>query len=124
MITNVRIVRGVDLVQATPEGSLDLHQGRFLLNAVAELGGTLTSNDYAILFDTRRAKSSLSMTDLWYLAAELSKRRTIFRRKIGVLCPPERLDHAAFFTMCSANRGFRVKESVCYEEVMEWLRSG
>jgi hypothetical protein len=63
----------------------------------------------------------LSITDLWYLAAELSKLRQAFSRKTAVLCPPERFDFAGFFALAAQNRGFRVGAFTSFEEAMTWL---
>ena len=79
------------------------------------------SVDYEIILDTRKAQSEMSITDLWYLAAELSNLRKAFSRKTAVLCPLERFDHAGFFALCAQNRGFHVSAFTSFEDAIEWL---
>ena len=65
----------------------------------------------------------MSVTDLWYLAAELDNLRMAFSKKTAVVCPRERFDFAAFFALCAKNRGFRVKAFLSCGDAFEWLIS-
>ena len=60
------------------------------------------------------------MSDLWYLAAQLSKVDETFSRKTAVLCPRERFDKAAFFALCAQNRGFPVRAFTSFEDAIAW----
>ena len=66
----------------------------------------------------------MSVTDLWYLAAELSNLHKAFQRKTAVLCPSERFDQAAFFALCAKNRGFQVGAFTTFDDAIEWLTTG
>jgi hypothetical protein len=119
MPTNIRVIHAGDFIRATPEGELDLEKSKELLLGVASTAASLA--DYEILLDMRKAQGKMSLTDMWYLAAELSEHREAFSRRTAVLCPLERFDLAGFFALCAENRGFRVGAFTSYEDAMEWL---
>jgi len=76
MSTDIRIIAAHDFIKATPEGQLDFERSRQLLVEIASAAAPLA--DYEIILDTRKAGTSLSETDLWYLAAELFELRKAF----------------------------------------------
>ncbi len=120
MSTDIRIIHAHDFIKAVPEGQLDLEKSKKLLMEIASASAPLA--DYEIILDTRKAQTELSITDLWYLAAELSKlREAFFRKKTAILCPLEKFDHAGFFALCSKNRGFQVMAFTSFEDAIEWL---
>jgi hypothetical protein len=119
MPTNIRIIRAHEFIKATPEGQLDLQNAKELLIEIAAASGP--SFDYEVLIDTRKAQAELSITDLWYLATELSTFRKAFSRKTAVLCPSERFDYAGFFALCAQNIGFRIRAFTSFENAIEWL---
>ena len=122
MATSIRIIHARDFIKATPDGLLDLEKSKILLAEIASASAPL--GDYEIILDTRKAQIDMSVTDLWYLAAELSNLRKAFQRKTAVLCPSERFDQAAFFALCAQNRGFQVGAFVTLDEAIEWLTTG
>ena len=119
MLTDFRIIHAHDFLKATPAGQFDLEKSRKLLIEIALSAAHLV--DYEIILDTRKAQVEMSITDLWYLAAELSNLRKAYSRKTAVLCPLEKFDRAAFFALCAQNRGFRVMAFTSFEEAIEWL---
>lgn len=119
MPTDIRLIHPRDFVQATAEGELDFEASKKALIEIASATAHLV--DYEILLDTRQAHIQMSVADLWYLAVELSSLCNDFSRKTAVLCPVERFDDAAFFALCSENRGFRVKAFNSFEDAMNWL---
>lgn len=121
MPTNIRVIRARDFVKATATEHLDFKETRRLLMEVASVADSLTNCE--IILDTRKAQSSMSVTDLWNLAAELSKLGDAIRRKIAVLCPTERFDQAGYFALCAQNRGLRVRAFTSFEDAVEWLIS-
>ena len=120
MPATVRIIHATDFIKATAEGELDLEESKRLL---VEIASATDLVDYELVLDTRKAHSSMSVTDLWYLAAEINKVGKNLPRKTAVLCPHERFDHAGFFALCAQNRGFNVRAFTCFEDAMEWLIS-
>lgn len=122
MPATIRIIHAHEFIKATPEGRLDLEESKKLLIEIALASAPLPA--YDILLDTRQAQSEMSVTDLWYLAAELNDNfrkassRTV---KTAVLCPLERFDHAEFLALCAQNLGFQVRAFTSFEEAYEWL---
>ncbi len=122
MPANIRIIHAHDFIKATPEGKLDLDESKKLLIEIASAAAPLV--DYDIVLDTRKAQSELSVTDLWYLVAEISDnfRKAFSRsRKTAVLCPLERFDHAGFFALCAQNRGLQISAFTSFTDAYEWL---
>ena len=119
MPTDIRVIHASDFVRATADGELDLEVSKKALTAVALEASHLVN--YEILLDTRETQSRMSVTDLWYLATELSRLGVAFYRKTAVLCPVEDFDNAAFFETCARNRGFRVKAFTSFEDAIDWL---
>ena len=119
MPTDIRIIHAHDFIKATPQGQLNREKTKQMLIEIASASAPL--GDYEILLDTRKAQSGMSASDLWFLAAQLSKLRKAFSRKTAVLCPREQFDQAGFFALCAQNRGFLVKPFTCFEDAIEWL---
>ena len=63
----------------------------------------------------------MSIGDLWYLAAEVSKLRQAFSGRTAVLCPLDEFESAGFFALCAQNRGLQVRAFGSFEDAMEWL---
>jgi hypothetical protein len=119
MATNIRIIHTADFIIATPEGKLDLQESKKYLIEIASASATL--EDYEVIVDTRKTQVAMSISDLWYLAAELVNFRKNFSRKTAVLCPLEEFDQAGFFALCAQNRGFHVQAFTSFEDAIEWL---
>jgi hypothetical protein len=79
--------------------------------------------DYDAMLDTRQAQSSLSVADLWYLAAELNNLRQAFSRKMAVLCSPEQFDRAGLCAFGSQNSGLQVQTFTSFAGAVKWLTS-
>jgi len=119
MSSYIRIIHAHDFIKATPEGLLDLEKSKEVLMEIAS--ASVSMGDYEIILDTRKAQIEMSTSNLWYLAAELSKLGKAFERKIAVLCPLEGFDRAGFFALCAENRGYQVKAFTSLEAAIEWL---
>jgi|SRR5271157_208395 len=119
MSTDIRIIHARDFIKATPEGQFDFDMSKKGLAKIAS--ASTSSGDFEIILDTRKAQIEMSVTDLWYLAAELSNLGEAFSRRTAVLCPLEGFDHAGFFALCAQNKGFQVRAFTSFEEAVEWL---
>lgn len=119
MPTSIRIVHARDFVRATTDGAFDFETAKKLLIEIASATSHLA--DYEMLLDTRKAQVAMSVTDLWYLATEVVRRREAFSRKTAVLCPVGEFDFAAFFALCAENRGLWIKAFTSFEDAIEWL---
>ena len=121
MSTRIRIIEANDFIKATSEGSLDLEESKRQLRAIAVTIDPVV--DYDAMVDTRQARSSLSLADLWHLAAELNNLRKTFSRKMAVLCSPEQFDHDGFCALDSRNSGLPVQTFTSFEGATKWLTS-
>jgi len=119
MLADIKTIQMHAFIKATPAGQLDRENMKKLFVDIAS--ATATSSDCGILIDTRKAQSRLSSSDLWYLAAQLSKLGKTFSRKTALLCPRERFDRVGFFALCAQNRGFLVNVFTSFEDAIEWL---
>ena len=121
MSTRIRIIYANDFIKATSDGSLDLEESKRLIRTIAVTIDPLV--DYDAMLDTRQAPSSLSVTDLWYLAAELNNLRKTFSRKMAVLCSPEQFDRGGFCALGSQNSGLQVQTFTSFAGATKWLTS-
>jgi hypothetical protein len=119
MSTRIRIIQANDFIKATSEGSLDLEESKRLLGTIAVSIDPVVN--YDAMLDTRQARSSLSVSDLWYLAAELNNLRKTFSRKMAVLCSPEQYDRAGFFALDSRNSGLQIQTFTSFAGATKWL---
>ncbi|MBI5646925.1 MAG: hypothetical protein HY962_08320 [Ignavibacteriae bacterium] len=119
MPTDIRVIHARDFLRATPEGVFDFEDSKQCLLSIATAASQ--PGDIEILLDTRKAHLHVTVSELWFLAAELSKLRAAFSRKTAVLCPGESFDNAKFFTLCSENRGFRMRAFTSFEDAILWL---
>jgi hypothetical protein len=121
MPLDVRIIHAHEFVQCTPAGTIDFASSKKALSQIASFAAPLA--DYEIILDIRKARSQLSVGDLWHLAAYLGELGTTFRRKTAVLAPLEEFDHAEFFSLCAGNIGFPVRAFTSFEDAIQWLGS-
>ena len=119
MSTHVQFIRASDFLIATPKGQLDLPKSEKLLISLASASATLIAQE--ILLDMRDAEVALSTSDLWNLAASLSRRHTTFPGRVAVLCSPNRGGQGEFFALCARNRGFPIGAFTSFEGAMDWL---
>lgn len=121
MAINIRIIHAHDFVCVSASGTFNLVASKQALIEIASV--PLPSEDFELILDTREAKIEMSLTNLFDLASELSRLRKTFSRKMAILCPPDRFDHADFFALCARVREFPVRIFVSFEDAIEWLKS-
>ena len=119
MAVDIRIIHPHAIVLVTPSGEFDLESSKRAMTEVVNYGDGQT--DYDIILDTRLAKSLLSMTDLWHLAAHYATLPKATRCRIAIVGPPERLEHANFLALCGENNGFDTRGFAEIGEAMKWL---
>ena len=119
MPAQVKIIRASDFLIATPQGQIDYEASKRLLLTLGSASAGLVAHE--VLLDLRSAQSGLSATDLWHLAAELSRSHTPFVCKIAILCRMTGSSQASFFALCAQNRGLPVRAFTSFEDAVEWL---
>jgi hypothetical protein len=118
----LHVIHAKEFVQMTPEGKYDFESTRDML--IEAVSASAKNPDHEILLDLRGARADLSMVDVYYLAAELDRRGTVFRERIALLLTSEqKWDQAKFFELCAINRGLDVGAFNSYEEAINWLFS-
>jgi hypothetical protein len=119
MPTQVKIIRASEFLIVTPEGRIDFDTSKRLLFSITSASTTLATHE--VLLDLRSARSGLSATDVWRLAAEFSRRPASHSGKIAILCRLSGEGQAAFFALCAQNQGLLVRAFTSFEEAVEWL---
>jgi len=119
MSTYIRIIPAHEFIKAVPEGELDFEKSKELLAKIVSVSAP--AFDHKIIVDTRKAHTKFTITDLWYLAAELSKAGRHLSRKMAVVCPLEGFDYAGFLALCAQNRGVPVMAFTSFGDAIEWL---
>ena len=118
---HISIIHTDDFLKFSSDGTLDFKEAIRILD---EASSVLNSRDYcSIIIDTRKAQSTLSYGDLFYLSIELFKHGMTFRRRTAILCPQERLGEGHFFATLCGNKGLDVSVFISYEDAMDWLTS-
>jgi len=116
---DIRVIHPHAIVQVTPSGEFDLETSKRAMTEVVAFGEGQTN--YDVILDTRLAKSLLSMTDLWHLAAHYATLPQASHRRIAIIVPPERLEHAHFLALCGENNGFDTRGFAEIGEALKWL---
>lgn len=123
MTINLKIICVNDFLKVTPQGTLDFESAKQAMVEASLVPGVFVN--YDLLIDTRGTESTLSVTDIWYLAKELAtivlENTKGFKARIPVLCPIKDFDNAKFFELCSQNRGLNVCAFISFEDVFDWL---
>ena len=120
MTLKLHVIHAKEFVQMTPDGKLDFEATYNLL--IEMMSVETKASELEILIDFRNVQADYTMVDIYYLAAELDKRRTILKEKIALLVTPEqKWDQAQFFELCAVNRGLDVGAFNSYEEAINWL---
>lgn len=121
MPVDIRIISAPEFLKVTARGDIDLEESRRLLMEVASAADPLARHE--MILDTRQMHSTMSIGDLYALAAELGSFRKTFSRRTAVLCQLDRTKQAEAFALFASNRGFGVKAFTSFEEAIGWLMS-
>ncbi len=122
MAHDIRLIQVRDFLRTDVEGNLDLPTSRRVLSDLAK--ACIDTDNYHVLLDVREATGTLSVVDIWELAAALDEVGLGRRNKIAILnAPKDDFNRAAFFETCSVNRGFNVHTFQDFEAALTWLAS-
>ena len=120
MATKIKVVTARDFVEVTPEGTIDITTSQQLLVDIAKAEHSPV--DYDLLIEFRDTRWRMSTTDIYQLAATLTRHGDTFRRRVAILVLPGiNFDSASFLETCSHNRGFQVDAFTDFETAMRWL---
>ena len=120
MPTKMKIIRGTDFLQTTPEGEFDLEASQQMLQEIA--AARHPPADFHILLDFRRVQWRLGTSDIYKMAECLATHADLRTSKIAVLAlPGAEFDHAQFLETCSVNRGMNVDAFTNFEDAIHWF---
>lgn len=128
MKTQTKVFPLKHLIVMTADGKLDLLASKTALKSLVAAPGFEAS--YEVLLDLRDINCSMSVTDIYELAAHMAYPDAALptRRKIAVLIDshsPHHLafDHAKFLEIAAGNRGFQIRAFDDYDRADEWLNA-
>jgi hypothetical protein len=121
MARQIRIIHVREFVKAKPDRQLDLDESKRLLLEVARFLDGRPCDPCEILIDTREAVSTLTSSDLLFLADCLVAQQKLAACRTAILCPAERFDYASFYATCVARHGVDLRAFMSFEEALEWL---
>jgi hypothetical protein len=113
------------LITITAAGKVDLVSTRMALEKLA--GHPDFKPGYQLLFDWRKIKCALSLTDVYEISKFLADPDTALptRDRVAVLVSGDcALDRAKFLELCAANRGVTLVAFDDCRKLNEWLDAG
>lgn len=125
---NLCLIRGQELLHATPHGTLGLERSReALCQLLAE--GTEGAGDapgaYDLLFDVREADIAMELTEVWALLEDLDECNPGFDGRLALLdhWDPwgDTFDRMQFFEASSERIGVEAKAFLEFEKAVDWL---
>ncbi len=128
MKTQTKVFPLKHLIVMTADGKLDRVASKVALNALVAAPGFEAS--YEVLLDLRDINCSLSVTDIYELAAHMAYPDAALptRQKIAVLIDSHSpghlaLHHAQFLELAAGNRGIKIHAFDDYDRADEWLNA-
>ena len=124
MMSNGKAYPWKDLIVMTSSGTIDLASSKAGLKSLARDPRFKTG--YEVLLDWRDIDCSMSIADVFELAAYMAELETGLptRKKIAILvCGGVPFDHAQFLEVCATNRGVHLRAFKDYEKADEWLKA-
>jgi len=123
MATKIKIIRSVDYLSISNEGTIEFEESKKNLAALAE--PKRPPADYELLLDFRRTQWILSTDEIYSLVQELISAPDSFRDKIALLLlPGVNFDRSYFQELCADNRGVEIRTFTNYEDAVDWFYKG
>ena len=122
MHSEVKIYKITDLIRVNKEGTLDLDRSKRIVH---ELAATAAFHaDHNILVDLRDTTiATHSMSDLFDIALEMARFRSIFTNKMASVIPNDEagISTARKLKACMNIKGFQFQYFTDFEDAIEWL---
>jgi hypothetical protein len=125
MATLLKIIRSVDYLDISDDGTINFEESRKKLSEMAS--ANITPVDYEILLDFRRTQWILSTDEIYYLVKVFLDDPDTFRDKIALLLlPGVNFDRAYFSELCAHDKVNTIRTFTNYEDAIQWfyLREG
>ena len=116
----LKIIRSVDYLDISDEGSINFEASRSKLTGIA--GPVHTPVDYDILLDFRRTQWILSTDEIYYLVSVFLDDLDTFRDKIALLLlPGVNFDSEYFKELCANDKVTAIRTFTNYEDAIQWF---
>ena len=123
MATKIKIIRSVDYLSISNEGTIEFEESKKNLAALAE--PKRPPADYELLLDFRRTQWILSTDEIYSLVEELINAADSFRDKIALLLlPGVNFDRSYFQELCTDTKGVEIRTFTNYEDAVDWFYKG
>jgi hypothetical protein len=120
MATKIKIIRSVDYLSISDNGTIEFEESKKNLAALAE--PKRPPADYEMLLDFRRTQWILTTDEIYSLVKSLINAPDSFRDKIALLLlPGVNFDKAYFQELCSDDKGIDVRTFTNYEDAIQWF---
>lgn len=123
MATKIKIIRSVDYLSISDNGTIEFEESKKNLAALAE--PKRPPADYEMLLDFRRTQWILTTDEIYSLVKSLINAPDSFRDKIALLLlPGVNFDKAYFQELCLEDKGIDVRTFTNYEDAIQWFYNG
>ena len=123
MATKIKIIRSVDYLSISNEGTIEFEESKKNLASLAE--PKRPPADYELLLDFRRTQWILSTDEIYSLVQELISAPDSFRDKIALLLlPGVNFDRSYFQELCTDTKGVEIRTFTNYEDAVDWFYKG
>ncbi|HVP58349.1 MAG TPA: hypothetical protein VMU02_09645 [bacterium] len=119
MPVNITVIHPKDFISTKVDGTLDLSASREVLLKLVSM--IKTPREFDILIDTRQARVSLSITDLYEIGAAVASHPAVALCRTALLTSLDEEGRAAFFELVAQNRGASLSAFTSFEEAIAWL---
>jgi hypothetical protein len=120
MATKIKIIRSVDYLSLSDDGTIEFEESKKRLSEMAE--PKRPPADYEILLDFRRTQWILSTDEIFSLVQALINAPDSFRDKIALLVlPGVNFDRTYFEELCLENQGMDIRTFTNYEDAIQWF---
>lgn len=119
MAIELRIIRSVDYLDISDDGTINFSESKKKLKEIAR---NEASDESEVLLDFRRTQWILSTDEIYDLVEVLVDEKDVFSEKIALLLlPGVNFDSAYFKELCNSNKGVSIKTFTNYEDAVQWF---
>jgi hypothetical protein len=120
MATNIKIIRSIDYLSISDDGSIEFEESKKNLSEIAN--EKCPTIDYEILLDFRRTQWILSTEEIYSLVHVLTENQDVFRNKVALLLlPGVNFDKALFQELCAEKEVGTIHSFTNYEDAIHWF---
>jgi hypothetical protein len=123
MAIKLKIIRSVDYLSVSDEGTIEFEESKRKLAALAE--PKRPPADYEILLDFRRTQWILTTEEIYAFVLSLIQAPDSFRDKLALLVlPGVNFDRSYFQELSAESKGTELRTFTNYEDAIQWFYKG